>query len=114
MSGLEASPFDRHYGLEVDEAGEELVRAHVPVVKHVTQPLPPRAGGVGPPTAAAPPPPPSRSPRWERPSAWCPAAASGSGSPTTPPSSARSDGGRSTRLRAVGTAGEPPGSGTLS
>jgi uncharacterized protein (TIGR00369 family) len=46
MSGLEASPFDRHYGLEVDEAGEELVRAHVPVEKHVTQPLGLVHGGV--------------------------------------------------------------------
>lgn len=46
MSELEASPFDRHYGLEVDEAGDELVRAHVPVVKHVTQPLGLVHGGV--------------------------------------------------------------------
>ena len=46
MSGLEASPFDRHYGLEVDEAGEELVRAHVPVETHVTQPLGLVHGGV--------------------------------------------------------------------
>src|SRR4029450_5955515 len=46
MSQLEASPFDRHYGLEVDEAGDELVRAHVPVVKHVTQPLGLGHGGV--------------------------------------------------------------------
>src|SRR4029450_3308111 len=46
MSQLEASPFDRHYGLEVDEAGDELVRAHVPVVKHVTQPLGLVHGGV--------------------------------------------------------------------
>ena len=46
MSGLEASPFDRHYGLEVDEAGAELVRAHVPVEKHVTQPLGLVHGGV--------------------------------------------------------------------
>jgi 1,4-dihydroxy-2-naphthoyl-CoA hydrolase len=46
MSELEASPFDRHYGLEVDEAGEELVRAHVPVVRHVTQPLGLVHGGV--------------------------------------------------------------------
>jgi 1,4-dihydroxy-2-naphthoyl-CoA hydrolase len=46
MSGLEASPFDRHYGLEVDEAGEDLVRAHVPVEKHVTQPLGLVHGGV--------------------------------------------------------------------
>ncbi|HET8873072.1 MAG TPA: PaaI family thioesterase [Gaiellaceae bacterium] len=46
MSELQASPFDRHYGLDVDEAGEELVRAHVPVVKHVTQPLGLVHGGV--------------------------------------------------------------------
>jgi 1,4-dihydroxy-2-naphthoyl-CoA hydrolase len=46
MSELEASPFDRHYGLEVDEAGDELIRAHVPVVKHVTQPLGLVHGGV--------------------------------------------------------------------
>jgi 1,4-dihydroxy-2-naphthoyl-CoA hydrolase len=46
MSELEASPFDRHYGLEVDEAGEDLVRAHVPVEKHVTQPLGLVHGGV--------------------------------------------------------------------
>jgi 1,4-dihydroxy-2-naphthoyl-CoA hydrolase len=46
MSELEASPFDRHYGLEVDEAGDELVRAHVPVQKHVTQPLGLVHGGV--------------------------------------------------------------------
>ena len=46
MSGLDASPFDRHYGLEVDEAGEELVRAHVPVETHVTQPLGLVHGGV--------------------------------------------------------------------
>jgi uncharacterized protein (TIGR00369 family) len=46
MSELEASPFDRHYGLELDEAGDELVRAHVPVVKHVTQPLGLVHGGV--------------------------------------------------------------------
>jgi 1,4-dihydroxy-2-naphthoyl-CoA hydrolase len=46
MSELEASPFDRHYGLEVEEAGDELVRARVPVVKHVTQPLGLVHGGV--------------------------------------------------------------------
>lgn len=46
MSELEASPFDRHYGLEVDEAGDELVRAHVPVVEQVTQPLGLVHGGV--------------------------------------------------------------------
>jgi 1,4-dihydroxy-2-naphthoyl-CoA hydrolase len=46
VSELEASPFDRHYGLEVEEAGDELVRARVPVVKHVTQPLGLVHGGV--------------------------------------------------------------------
>jgi 1,4-dihydroxy-2-naphthoyl-CoA hydrolase len=46
MSELEASSFDRHYGLEVEEAGDELVRARVPVVKHVTQPLGLVHGGV--------------------------------------------------------------------
>jgi uncharacterized protein (TIGR00369 family) len=46
MSELEASPFDRHYGLEVEEAGDELVRARVPVEKHVTQPLGLVHGGV--------------------------------------------------------------------
>ncbi|HET6642036.1 MAG TPA: PaaI family thioesterase [Gaiellaceae bacterium] len=46
MSELEASPFDRHYGLEVEEAGDEVVRAHVPVERHVTQPLGLVHGGV--------------------------------------------------------------------
>ena len=46
MSELEASPFDRHYGLEVEEAGDALVRARVPVEKHVTQPLGLVHGGV--------------------------------------------------------------------
>jgi len=46
MSELEASPFDRHYGLEVEEAGDDLVRARVPVQKHVTQPLGLVHGGV--------------------------------------------------------------------
>jgi 1,4-dihydroxy-2-naphthoyl-CoA hydrolase len=46
MSELEASPFDRHYGLEVAEAGDEVVRASVPVRKHVTQPLGLVHGGV--------------------------------------------------------------------
>jgi uncharacterized protein (TIGR00369 family) len=40
------SPFDRHYGLEIDEATEELVRAHVPVVEHVLQPVGLVHGGV--------------------------------------------------------------------
>jgi 1,4-dihydroxy-2-naphthoyl-CoA hydrolase len=46
MSELEVSPFDRHYGLEVEEAGDDLVRARVPVQKHVTQPLGLVHGGV--------------------------------------------------------------------
>jgi uncharacterized protein (TIGR00369 family) len=46
MSELEASPFDRHYGLEVEEAGDEVVRARVPVERHVTQPLGLVHGGV--------------------------------------------------------------------
>jgi uncharacterized protein (TIGR00369 family) len=46
MSQLEASPFDRHYGLEVDEAGDELVRGRVPVRTEVTQPLGLVHGGV--------------------------------------------------------------------
>lgn len=46
MSQLEASPFDQHYGLEVEEAGEELVRARVPVRKELTQPLGLVHGGV--------------------------------------------------------------------
>jgi uncharacterized protein (TIGR00369 family) len=43
---LETSPFDRHYGLEIDEAGEELVRGRVPVREHVTQPMGIVHGGV--------------------------------------------------------------------
>ena len=31
------SPFDNHYGLVIDEATDEVVRAHVPVVEHVLQ-----------------------------------------------------------------------------
>jgi 1,4-dihydroxy-2-naphthoyl-CoA hydrolase len=46
MSELQASPFDRHYGLEVDEATEELVRGRVPVREEVTQPLGLVHGGV--------------------------------------------------------------------
>jgi 1,4-dihydroxy-2-naphthoyl-CoA hydrolase len=46
MSELEASPFDRHYGLEVEEAGDDVVRARVPVERHVTQPLGLVHGGV--------------------------------------------------------------------
>jgi 1,4-dihydroxy-2-naphthoyl-CoA hydrolase len=33
------SPFDNHYGLVIDEATDEVVRAHVPVVEHVLQPI---------------------------------------------------------------------------
>ena len=40
------SPFDNHYGLEIDEATEKLVRAHVPVVEHVLQPVGLVHGGV--------------------------------------------------------------------
>jgi 1,4-dihydroxy-2-naphthoyl-CoA hydrolase len=46
MSFLEVSPFDRHYGLEIDEATDELVRAHVPVVEHTLQPVGLVHGGV--------------------------------------------------------------------
>jgi 1,4-dihydroxy-2-naphthoyl-CoA hydrolase len=46
MSFLEVSPFDRHYGLEIDEATDELVKAHVPVVEHVLQPVGLVHGGV--------------------------------------------------------------------
>jgi 1,4-dihydroxy-2-naphthoyl-CoA hydrolase len=40
------SPFDRHYGLEVDEASEELVRGHVRVRPELTQPVGLVHGGV--------------------------------------------------------------------
>jgi 1,4-dihydroxy-2-naphthoyl-CoA hydrolase len=46
MSQLEASPFDQHYGLEVEEAGDEVVRARVPVRRELTQPLGLVHGGV--------------------------------------------------------------------
>jgi 1,4-dihydroxy-2-naphthoyl-CoA hydrolase len=46
MSFLEASPFDRHYGLEVEEATDELVRARVPVRDHLLQPVGLVHGGV--------------------------------------------------------------------
>jgi 1,4-dihydroxy-2-naphthoyl-CoA hydrolase len=46
MSFLEVSPFDRHYGLVIDEATDELVRAHVPVVEHTLQPVGLVHGGV--------------------------------------------------------------------
>jgi uncharacterized protein (TIGR00369 family) len=40
------SPFDNHYGLVIDEATDEVVRAHVPVVEHVLQPIGLVHGGV--------------------------------------------------------------------
>jgi uncharacterized protein (TIGR00369 family) len=43
---LEVSPFDRHYGLEILESGDELVRGRVPVREHVTQPVGLVHGGV--------------------------------------------------------------------
>jgi uncharacterized protein (TIGR00369 family) len=46
MGEVLPSPFDNHYGLEIDEATEELVRAHVPVVEHVLQPVGLVHGGV--------------------------------------------------------------------
>ena len=46
MLEIEPSPFDRHYGLELDEATDELVRGHVPVRDHVLQPVGLVHGGV--------------------------------------------------------------------
>jgi 1,4-dihydroxy-2-naphthoyl-CoA hydrolase len=43
---LEVSPFDRHYGLEIVECGDELVRGRVPVREHITQPSGIVHGGV--------------------------------------------------------------------
>jgi 1,4-dihydroxy-2-naphthoyl-CoA hydrolase len=43
---LTASPFDRHYGLEVAEAGDEVVRGRVPVRQELTQPTGVVHGGV--------------------------------------------------------------------
>jgi len=43
---LEVSPFDRHYGLEIVECSDELVRGRVPVREHVTQPIGMVHGGV--------------------------------------------------------------------
>ncbi len=40
------SPFDRHYGLEIIEAGEELVRGRVVVREELTQPSGIVHGGV--------------------------------------------------------------------
>ncbi len=46
MSFLEVSPFDRHYGLEIEEATDEVVRGRVKVVEHVLQPVGLVHGGV--------------------------------------------------------------------
>ena len=46
MSELEASPFDRHYGLEVEEATDEVVRGRVPIGEHLLQPVGLVHGGV--------------------------------------------------------------------
>ena len=43
---LQPSPFDRLYGLEIDEATDELVRGHVPVLEQVLQPFGLVHGGV--------------------------------------------------------------------
>jgi 1,4-dihydroxy-2-naphthoyl-CoA hydrolase len=42
----EGSPFDGHYGLEIDEASEEVVRGHVVVQDHHKQPTGVVHGGV--------------------------------------------------------------------
>jgi 1,4-dihydroxy-2-naphthoyl-CoA hydrolase len=42
----EASPFDGHYGLEVDEASDEVVRGRVVVQEHHKQPTGVVHGGV--------------------------------------------------------------------
>lgn len=46
MDYRDPSPFDNHYGLEIDEVGEEVVTARVPVREHVTQPVGLVHGGV--------------------------------------------------------------------
>ncbi len=46
MREVQPSPFDRHYGLEIDEASDELVRAHVAVREHLLQPVGLVHGGV--------------------------------------------------------------------
>ncbi len=40
------SPFDRHYGLEIDEATDEVVHARVPVREQLLQPVGLVHGGV--------------------------------------------------------------------
>jgi 1,4-dihydroxy-2-naphthoyl-CoA hydrolase len=46
MSELQASPFDRHYGLEVEEATDDVVRGRVPIGEHLLQPVGLVHGGV--------------------------------------------------------------------
>jgi 1,4-dihydroxy-2-naphthoyl-CoA hydrolase len=43
---LELSPFDLHYGLELDEVGDGLVRGRVSVQEHLKQPMGIVHGGV--------------------------------------------------------------------
>ena len=43
---LDVSPFDRHYGLEVEESSDELVRGRLSVGEHLTQPAGLVHGGV--------------------------------------------------------------------
>lgn len=46
MSELQASPFDSHYGLEIEEVTDEVVRGRVPVREHLLQPVGLVHGGV--------------------------------------------------------------------
>lgn len=46
MDYRDPSPFDTHYGLEIDEATDEVVTARVPVREHVLQPVGLVHGGV--------------------------------------------------------------------
>lgn len=46
MIDLPPSPFDDHYGLELDEATDELVRGHVAVRRELLQPVGLVHGGV--------------------------------------------------------------------
>ena len=46
MDFRDPSPFDNHYGLEIDEATEERVTGRVPVRPHVLQPVGLVHGGV--------------------------------------------------------------------
>ena len=46
VNDLPPSPFDRHYGLQVDEATDELVRGHVVVRQELLQPVGLVHGGV--------------------------------------------------------------------